>query len=134
VRQRLEAGYALTAIDYVRARRKREQVRRAFQRCFRDVDVLAGATLPAVAAPIGADTLDVGGRHEPIIDASMRLTAPQSLGGVPAISLPCGFGTGGLPIGLQLVAARFREDLLFTLGAELQRLTDWHRRHPTLPG
>jgi aspartyl-tRNA(Asn)/glutamyl-tRNA(Gln) amidotransferase subunit A len=133
VRERLMKGYGITAIDYVRARQKRDVVRRAFQRCFREVDVLAGAALPAVAARIGSDTLEVDDRSEPIIDGSMRLTAPQSLGGVPALALPCGFGASGLPLGLQLVAARYREDLLFTLGAELQRLTDWHRRRPALP-
>jgi aspartyl-tRNA(Asn)/glutamyl-tRNA(Gln) amidotransferase subunit A len=131
VRARLEGGYALKAIDYVRAQRKRERVVAAFDAVFRDVDVMIGATLPTAAAPIGAEEVEVGGRRESIIDAYMRLSAPQSMGGVPAASVPCGFTSDGLPIGLQLIAARHREDLVLTVGAELQRLTDYHRRHPS---
>ncbi len=130
VRARLEGGYALKAIDYVRAQQKRERVVAAFDAVFRDVDVLVGATLPTAAAPIGAEEIEVAGRRESIIDAYMRLTAPQSMGGVPAASVPCGFTSEGLPIGLQLIAARHREDLVLTVGAELQRLTDHHRRRP----
>jgi Asp-tRNA(Asn)/Glu-tRNA(Gln) amidotransferase A subunit family amidase len=82
------------------------------------------------AASIGADRIHVAGQDLPITDAYMRLTAPQSMGTVPALSVPCGFTGEGLPIGLQLMAARHREGRLFTVGAELQRRTDWHRRHP----
>jgi aspartyl-tRNA(Asn)/glutamyl-tRNA(Gln) amidotransferase subunit A len=130
VRARLEGGYALKAIDYVQAQHKRERVVAAFDAVFRDVDVLVGATLPTAAAPIGAEEIEVAGRRESIIDAYMRLTAPQSMGGVPAASVPCGFTSEGLPIGLQLIAARHREDLVLTVGAELQRLTDHHRGRP----
>ena len=130
VRARLEGGYAFKAIEYVRAQQKRERVVAAFDAVFRDVDVMVGATLPTAAAPIGAEEVEVGGRRESIIDAYMRLSAPQSMGGVPAASVPCGFTSDGLPIGLQLIAARHREDLLLTVGAELQRLTSHHRRRP----
>jgi aspartyl-tRNA(Asn)/glutamyl-tRNA(Gln) amidotransferase subunit A len=134
VRRRLEKGYGLTAVDYVRAQRKRQEVVAAFDKAFREVDVLVGATLPTAAAPIGAEEVEVAGRRESIIDAYMRLTAPQSLGGVPAASVPGGFTSEGLPIGLQLIAGRHREDRIFAVGAELQRLTDHHRRRPPWAG
>jgi aspartyl-tRNA(Asn)/glutamyl-tRNA(Gln) amidotransferase subunit A len=130
LRERLEAGYRLTAVDYVRAQRGRRRVIEAFDRTFREVDALLGATVPVTAAPIGSESVSVNGRSESIIDAYLRLTAPQSMGGVPALSLPCGFSNEGLPIGLQLMADRHREDLLFTLGSEYQRTTDWHQRRP----
>jgi aspartyl-tRNA(Asn)/glutamyl-tRNA(Gln) amidotransferase subunit A len=130
VRARLEGGYALRAIDYVRAQRRRDRVVAAFAEVFRGVDVVVGATLPTTAVPIGAEEIEVAGRRESIIDGYMRLSAPQSMGGVPAASVPCGFTSEGLPIGLQLIAARHREDLVLTVGAELQRLTDHHRRRP----
>jgi aspartyl-tRNA(Asn)/glutamyl-tRNA(Gln) amidotransferase subunit A len=132
VRARLEGGYALTAIDYVRAQQKRQRVVAAFAEVFRSVDVLVGATLPTAAAPIGAEEIEVGGRRESIIDGYMRLSAPQSMGGVPAASVPCGFTSEGLPIGLQLIAAQHREDLVVAVGAELQRLTNHHRHRPPL--
>jgi len=104
----------------------------AFAEAFEKVDVLIGATLPVAAAPIGADHVRVAGQELPMTESYMRLTAPQSMGTVPALSAPCGFTREGLPVGLQLMAARHREDLLFTCGAELQRRSDWHRRRPPL--
>ncbi len=130
VRARLESGYALKAIDYVRAQRKRQRVVAAFAEVFAEVDVLVGATLPTAAALIGEEEIEIAGRRESIVDAYMRLSAPQSMGGVPAASVPGGFTPAGLPIGLQLIAARRREDLVLAVGGELQRLTDHHRRRP----
>jgi aspartyl-tRNA(Asn)/glutamyl-tRNA(Gln) amidotransferase subunit A len=132
VRERLELGFGFSAVELVRAERKRLRVIAAFADTFREVDVLAGATLPVAATPIGAERIRVAGRDEPITHGYMRLTAPQSMGTVPAMSVPCGFTAEGLPIGLQLMAPRHREDLLFTVGAELQRRSDWHCRRPSL--
>jgi Asp-tRNA(Asn)/Glu-tRNA(Gln) amidotransferase A subunit family amidase len=61
-----------------------------------------------------------------------RLTAPANLSGVPALSLPAGFGAAGLPVGLQLMAARNNEEALLTAGAFFQRQTDWHLRRPSM--
>ena len=58
------------------------------------------------------------------------LTYGFSLAGVPALAVPCGLSTGGLPIGLQLVAARWNDAMLLQLGAAYQRETDWHLRRP----
>lgn len=132
VRERLELGFRFSAVELVRAERERQRVIAAFAATFREVDVLAGATMPVAASPIGAERIRVAGRDEPITNGYLRLTAPQSMGTVPAMSVPCGFTAEGLPIGLQLMAPRHREDLLFTMGAELQRRSDWHRRRPPL--
>jgi aspartyl-tRNA(Asn)/glutamyl-tRNA(Gln) amidotransferase subunit A len=132
LRERLELGFGFSAVELVRAERKRLRVIAAFEETFREVDVLAGATLPVAASPIGTERIRAAGREERITDGYMRLTAPQSMGTVPAVSLPCGFTREGLPIGLQLMAPRRREERLFTAGAELQRRSDWHRRRPPL--
>jgi aspartyl-tRNA(Asn)/glutamyl-tRNA(Gln) amidotransferase subunit A len=58
-------------------------------------------------------------------------TIPVNIAGIPGISLPCGFADG-LPIGLQLMADRFREDLLLRVGHAYEQATDWHLRHATL--
>ena len=56
-------------------------------------------------------------------------TVPASLAGLPALSIPCGI-TGGLPVGMQLIAPHFGEDRLLAVAEAFQRETDWHRRTP----
>ena len=62
--------------------------------------------------------------------ALVRFTAPFDSSGHPAITMPSGFTTAGLPVSIQLATAYFREDLLVRAGRAFQRETDWHRRHP----
>jgi aspartyl-tRNA(Asn)/glutamyl-tRNA(Gln) amidotransferase subunit A len=59
-------------------------------------------------------------------------TIPAPLAGVPAISVPCGFSTAGLPIGLQLIGKPFDEATLFRVGAAYEAATDWRSRKPPL--
>ena len=59
-----------------------------------------------------------------------RNTSPFNLTGLPAISVPCGFTRGGLPIGLQLAAGPWREALLLRAAYAYERATEWHTRHP----
>lgn len=70
------------------------------------------------------------GRSEKLVDASCRLVAPQNMTGVPALSLPCGFSDGGLPLGLQLWGPRRADARVLELGRLFQARTDWHRRRP----
>jgi Asp-tRNA(Asn)/Glu-tRNA(Gln) amidotransferase A subunit family amidase len=62
----------------------------------------------------------------------VRLTYAWSLAGLPAASIPCGFSATGMPVGLQLAAARFREPVLCRAGAAYQTATDWHLHAPSL--
>ena len=59
-------------------------------------------------------------------------TISANLAGLPALSIPCGFSTAGLPIGLQLFAAPFREDLLLQVAYAYEQATEWHRSTPRL--
>ena len=59
-----------------------------------------------------------------------RYTAPHDMSGSLTLSLPCGFGSGGRPLGFQLVGRDFGEDLLLRAGHAYQQRTDWGRRHP----
>ena len=63
---------------------------------------------------------------------SIRNTAPFSVLGLPALSLPSGFTTAGLPIGLQIVGAPFAESTVLALTHAYERETEWHKRHPKL--
>jgi aspartyl-tRNA(Asn)/glutamyl-tRNA(Gln) amidotransferase subunit A len=130
VRQRLEGGYRRSAVEYLRAMETRERVIAAFGAAFAHVDVLVGATLPALPAPIGELVARVNGRDENIVECFTRLNAPQNMAGIPALSMPCGFSREGLPIGWQVMAPRGGDELLLAVGAAYQRVTDWHTRTP----
>ena len=106
IRSRLEMGGTISRDDYIRAQGDRVILRTAVDKALSHCDVLALPTLPIPPQAIGASTADLGGREEPLRPLTLRLTQLFNLTGHPAISLPCGDTTGGLPCGLQLVGRR----------------------------
>ena len=134
VRERLQAGYQWTAVDYLKAQEIRERFEQEVRATFESVDILFGATLPVLPPLISDQIARLNGRDVPTVDAMSRFNAVQNMSGNPAMSVPAGFSATGLPVGVQLMAAHGREDLLFSLGAAYQSLTDWHRRRPSLDG
>ncbi len=132
VRERLEAGFLVTGVDYVQAQRVRRLVREDFRAAFERADVIATPTAPVPAFPIGDAAVTLG---EQVTDAravSTRFTSPFNLTGLPAISVPCGFASDGLPIGLQLVGAPFDEAGVLRAAHRYERLTGWHTRRPAV--
>lgn len=123
---RLETGRRTTLHDYVRARRIQIEKRRERALFFRNIDILLTPTLPV--EPPAREGLDA------VKTAAMltSLTSPFNLTGLPAISLPCGFSSKGLPIGMQLVAAHWNEPVLFRAAHAYENATDWHKRKPNL--
>jgi len=96
---------------------------------FNDVDILVTPTAPGLPERIDeAINPSEASGAEP----STRNTAPFNLYGIPTISVPVGFSVDGLPIGLQISSARFKEEVLFSLAHAMQQATDWHLRTPTL--
>lgn len=132
VRTNIEAGADISAKDYIRA----QQARRAFTTemlgVMEQVDALLTPTmaLPAPRADESDTPLRAGGEIVP--EGNLRCTFPFNMSGQPALSLPCGFTSDGLPIGLQIVGSRFGEATLLRLGHAYQRVTDWHTRRPAL--
>ena len=106
VRRRILIGtFALSAGYYGKAQAAREHVREDYARLFRDVDLLAGPTMPTVAWKIG-------GKSDPLsMYLADILTVPANLAGVPAASVPCGT-VQGLPVGLQLTGRAFEDELI----------------------
>jgi aspartyl-tRNA(Asn)/glutamyl-tRNA(Gln) amidotransferase subunit A len=105
VRLRLELGRYILAEDYVRALRGRDLLRAEVDAALSGYDALL---LPALAVPatrLGAATVRVGGSDEPVRNITLRLTQLFNVTGHPALSVPCGKTTDGLPIGAQLVGA-----------------------------
>lgn len=132
VRQRLEGGSAWKAVDYLHAMDTRRRFEATMRATFEDVDVLVGATIPALPPQIGAHAVQINGRDAHTVDAFTRANSPQNMAGNPALSLPIGFSASGLPLALQLIADQGKEAHLFTVGSAFQRETDWHRRRPLL--
>lgn len=128
VRRRLMLGtFALSGEDcpacYEQGLRLGRAIARHLDSLFRQCDVLLLPTAPTVAF-----TLD--GEQDPLASYyNDILTIPANLAGLPAVSVPCGLSSG-LPVGMQLMAPRFREDLLLRVGHTWQCLTDWHQRWP----
>lgn len=132
VRARLEAGLAVTAVQYVQAQRARTVLKEEFAAALRRVDVIATPTLPLGAPPIGQPTVRLGGEDEETSQALVRLTSPANVVGLPAITVPCGLTPDGLPVGLQLIGRAFDESTVFRAAAAYEALTDWHRRRPRM--
>ncbi len=111
---------------YLKAQQVRRLIADEFQRAFRDCDVIAGPVTTTVAFGFGEKAAD---------PVSMYLadlyTVPGSLAGLPSMSLPCGFGAHGRPVGLQLMSNHFDEARMLGVAHQYQCATDWHRRVPT---
>jgi len=135
VRVRLEAGYAVPAAAYLEALRLRGTwLERFCSRTLAEADLYL---LPAmiVRIPTREQTGPRGGADMPRLLAGVtHLTRWVNYLGVPALVLPCGFDSRGLPIGLQLVARPFAEAALLRAGHAFQRETDWHLRVPPEAG
>ncbi len=121
-------GYAaslVTAVDYLHAMRMRAPMRRAWAEMFRKVDVLAAPSRATVSYPVDR-TFD---KAYPGVNAASPIGA-SNLVGVPAVSVPNGFGQAGLPTGIQLVGPAWGERDLLELADAYQSETDWHKRRP----
>jgi aspartyl-tRNA(Asn)/glutamyl-tRNA(Gln) amidotransferase subunit A len=118
VRMRLELGRYILAEDYLRARAAMQVVRGEVDGALDGVDALLLPTLAITAPAIGAETVDIEGRPEPVRAALLRLTQPFNLSGHPAIALPAGLG-GGLPVSVQIVGRHARTWTLLDLAAGL---------------
>lgn len=126
VRQRLEAGAALTSSDYALARRTQAEGRRKFEQFFTKYDLLILPTTPIPAPPIqGMGAIEAA-------RCLTRFTAPFNLCGLPALSIPNGFNQDGLPLGLQIVSRHWGERQLLQAGHAVEQATPWHLSSPKL--
>ncbi len=129
-RSRLLQGQTVPAVDYLRAQQERRAFSSNLRTSMQGIHALVLPTLPIPAIRIDqADTdILIDGVTENATIALLRLTMPYNLAGLPAISLPCGFSSDDLPIGLQIVGKPFEESMILRIAHAYQQLTDWHRR------
>ncbi|MER6559069.1 amidase [Streptomyces sp. NPDC001027] len=114
LRTLLEAGRMIAADDYLRAQRCRTLIRRAWREMFTTIDVLATPTVATTALLRSQSEIRWSdGFTEDVTDGLLRLTSPANVTGLPALTLPIGEDSSGLPIGMQLIGDRLAEpDLL----------------------
>lgn len=132
VRKRLELGGDVRATDYLAALDAQEQVRAEMNAAFENVDAIVAPTAPISAPPIGAERIRIAGEEETVRSALVRMNRPANLTGHPAISVPCGFTSGGLPVGLQLIGRTFDEMTLLRIALAYERSHESVARHPKL--
>lgn len=127
--ERLLAARAVSAEDYIRAHQDMIRARNLVAGVFSSVDALVTPTAPGLPERIDqAINPSEASGAEP----STRNTAPFNLYGIPTISVPIGFSSDGLPIGLQISSANLQEEVMFRLAHAFQQATDWHIQTPTL--
>jgi aspartyl-tRNA(Asn)/glutamyl-tRNA(Gln) amidotransferase subunit A len=132
VKRRIILGtYVLSAGYYDAYYRKASQVRtlmrKDFEEAFQQVDVIVAPTAPTPAFRIGEKT------ENPLqMYLSDIHTIPVNLAGIPAISIPCGFSHGNLPIGLQIMGRHFDEGMLLRVAYTFEQNTDYHLKKPPI--
>jgi aspartyl-tRNA(Asn)/glutamyl-tRNA(Gln) amidotransferase subunit A len=128
---RIQSGANISAADALRASRDLKARRHAIRKIFDEVDVLLTPTVP-IPPPLIADLREHPDslRSQELI--MLRNTRPFNVWGIPAISVPCGFTEDGLPIGLQLAAAFWREDVVLQAAHAYEQATEWHKKRPPL--
>ena len=116
----LDQGLCLPAVDYVNAQRLRRKYQIEFAKVWKEVDCLIMPTTPNTAPRIGEELVRVREGEQDVRFVATRLVRAFNVLGLPALSMPCGLSSQGLPIGLQLVAAPFEEETVLQLGAILE--------------
>lgn len=112
---------------YLKAQKVRTKIKEDFEKAFKVCDCIVTPTAPTPAFKIGEKSDDPLSMY-----LSDIYTIPANLAGLPAISIPCGFSSGGLPIGLQILAKPFDEETIFRTAYSFEQAADFHTRKPKL--
>jgi aspartyl-tRNA(Asn)/glutamyl-tRNA(Gln) amidotransferase subunit A len=110
---------------YLQAQKIRRMIADDFQNAFKECDVIAGPVAPTIAWKIGEKSDDPVANYLADI-----FTLPASLAGLPGMSLPVGFGSGNMPVGMQLIGNYLKEAQLLNIAHQYQQATDWHTSRP----
>jgi aspartyl-tRNA(Asn)/glutamyl-tRNA(Gln) amidotransferase subunit A len=128
---RMLSGRTLSAPDYFALLRRFADLRQQVRWTLRDVDALIVPTTMAPARPLAA----IDASAETYLDYNMRVHRNTGIGNILdlcAVSVPCGFTSAGLPIGLMIYAKPFQEDMALRVAYAYEQATEWHTRHPDL--
>jgi aspartyl-tRNA(Asn)/glutamyl-tRNA(Gln) amidotransferase subunit A len=129
-RRALQNGANLKAAEYIRARWKLELLRRTIDDAFTDFDLVVLPTRRRTPRKI--DAAIKREESDKIRNPELENTGQFDVYGIPAITVPCGFTSGGLPVGLMISGPRFSEGKVLALAAAYEHATEWHKRRPPL--
>ena len=127
LRYRLLAAQYILATDYIRSMRVRRLIMEEIATAAREVDVMVMPTVAVPAFPIGAESIQLDGHEGTLKGTAMsmillRNTQPMNWAGIPAISIPAGLTSEGLPVGMQLAGAPFHEAKLLSVARVIEKL------------
>jgi aspartyl-tRNA(Asn)/glutamyl-tRNA(Gln) amidotransferase subunit A len=132
------AGQFVLARDYSKALKVQRLIKEEYARVLQDVDFLVTPAAPVAAWRIDTETITLAGETYPVrgpgAGMTARCTSPSNATGLPAMSIPCGFTTTGLPIGVQLIGRPFEEALLFQVAHGYEAVSPSHGRRPPVVG
>jgi aspartyl-tRNA(Asn)/glutamyl-tRNA(Gln) amidotransferase subunit A len=122
VREYLLAGERLKAYRLAIFQRNKLHALEQFKKVLADVDVLLTPTVPVMAPEIGQREVEIGDYREHVDASLTRLTGPTNLTGLPSLSISCGVGTSGLPVGLQIIGSSFDEATIYRYGHAYEKV------------
>jgi len=128
----IQGAAKTSSATYAQARRQVDVVRREIEKVFATVDLLITPTQRGVAQPIPGTAAARGAVPPPGAAGGLINTAAFDVYGLPTISVPCGFSSSGLPIGLQISGNHFAESTVLALAHAFEQATNWHTRRPAL--
>jgi aspartyl-tRNA(Asn)/glutamyl-tRNA(Gln) amidotransferase subunit A len=126
----LRQGLFVTATHYLRAQKVRALLLRAMEELLPPYAALVLPTTPVVAPAIKQKAIVLAGREMEVRGSLTRFTRLINLVGLPAITVPCGFGADGLPVGLQVVGRPMDERTILAIAHSYEQATPWHTRRP----
>lgn len=116
VRERLKKGISTSAMDYLDALKEKDRIKVEWENALKNLDVIAMPTVPIVAYPIGTSKVVTRAKEEVVTEMYPRHTRLANMTQGPALSLPCGFTTEGLPAGLMLMGSKFDDSTVLKVG------------------
>ena len=130
VRARLYLGAMTPAVDYIKAQRARAAYNDQIAEAMQTYDLLMAPSAAIGAPRIDQEFVEVGGRQENALSLMSRLTRAFNLTGQPTVSVPCGFTSDGMPIGMQLAGRMWEDAVVLRAAHTYESATEWHTRRP----
>lgn len=132
VRKFLERGKSTLATEYIKAQQAKTRFRRDMLAVCNAFDALLTPGVLIPAPSLEARSVEIEGREVKLLPAMVSATSPFNLTGQPALTIPCGFSSSGLPLALQIIGMPFEEVTILRIGHAFESNTSWHMRHPNV--
>lgn len=132
VRKFLERGKSTLATEYIKAQQAQARFRRDMLAICNAFDALLTPGVLIPAPSLEARSMEIEGREVKILPAMVSATSPFNLTGQPALTIPCGFSSAGLPLALQIIGMPFEEVTILRIGHAFESNTSWHIQHPNV--